>query len=264
MNNTSTGHPQDEVAMASLVSTIIYMYIIYIYISSIIYNHLHVSSIIIMYHQVSLCHLVHEADHGSSGAIWTGDSDASTAGQQRDTVHGLRASRASGSTHRGPHRRREGAPWQDSTPPCWHRPCDKLKASSRQAQSKFKSSNMLVVCFHTSLDKTISTFILPRLLMNPNAGCSQILLDNRVSFSPSPTPWYLFPSPTFLCSSTELKNPAQRTHEIGFTRFYKIFRSRSYVMERFRRSLAPCQFHLRHYCSMHRYSCVYISISIYI
>ena len=100
------------------------------------------------------------------------------------------------------------------------------------------------------------------------AVCSQILLDKRVSFSPSPTPWYLFPSPTFLCSSTTLKNPAERTHEIGFTRFYKIFRSRSYVMERFRRSLAPCQFHLRHHCSMHRYSCIhiyiYICISIYI
>lgn len=91
------------------------------------------SSIIIMYHQVSLCHLVHEADHGSSGAIWTGDSDASTAGQQRDTVHGLRASGASGSAHRGPHRRSigVGAPWQDSTPPCWHRPCNKLKLSSK-------------------------------------------------------------------------------------------------------------------------------------
>ena len=125
MNNTSTGHPQDEVAMASLVSTIIYMY------------H-QLSSIIITYLIVSLCHLVHEADHGSSGAIWTGDSDASTAGQQR-FVHGLRHG-ASGSAHssRSAQKARLG-----------RTQLHLVGIGLRQAQGKLKaSSNMLVAWKH--------------------------------------------------------------------------------------------------------------------
>ena len=114
MNNTSTGHPQDEVAMASLVSTIIYMYH---QLSSRISSYLYVTS---------STKLIMALLARSGRATRTHrPQDSSASSTACDTEHRGRR------IHRGPHRRRALAGLNSTLLASAY---GKLKASSKQVQ----------------------------------------------------------------------------------------------------------------------------------